>query len=235
MSNAPEPSRELQTALSFLDGVDRRIETMSGETQAQRRLDLAKKILQEDIFLANRELDKLEARGVDVSAARSSVSFKEGNVWFAVSEGAAIPLRERRQPYVNAVVCYEKSLRLAESAEAYYNLGRCYEALQQTQAAIVAYRHSEQMGSYRLKLEATESIQRLDPNGRISATLQSDSRSSCTGFIPIQTEYRFRFIPVLWGAILTLIGLASFQYALGVALLLAGIGLVVYGFANKSL
>jgi tetratricopeptide (TPR) repeat protein len=216
-----EGPMELQVAMSYLQDIDKDIERIKAEPNVFDRETLAKEP-QKDIALANRELDKLAAQGWDVTKARSNVFFQEGRLAYAIAVNELATGSQRNK----AAQCFEKSIQLSPSPEAYYNLGLTYALLNRKSSAIEAFSKVEQFGDTRLIIEAKKEIGRLDPKGRIEAATLANAgqvRSVAVGGHQINVAKKPHWGFIIGGIVALLF---STSYSI---MLLIGLGLIGWG------
>jgi tetratricopeptide (TPR) repeat protein len=172
-------SREQQVAHSLLDDVDLKVDQFEQLPRQHQREKLAKEILKGDLARAKAQIDAAEARGEDVSIAKSRVLFTEGCVYRSVAESEEIDslftsiiinkwMRKKYlQNYINkwagqALDCFNRSIQASPTQAAYYNQGLCFWYLERKQEAANAFNLAQQGEDSDISMQAAKAIARMN-------------------------------------------------------------------------
>jgi|GEM_PF-2925111 Tetratricopeptide repeat. len=226
--------REIQIALSYLDDVEQQTERLRAQSDSiVARAARAREIQKGDLALAYQELQKLEARGVDVRLARSIVAFQEGNLCWAVACSSGLETSEHTRWTEKAAQLFESSLQDEENGAAYYNLGLCYSLLNRKHSAIQAFRKAEACGSDQLSIDAAKEIRRLDPTGRITAEADARSAQSASvesGYSAAIARKRPNWDLAKTGAGALVLGILTAGFLIGIPIAIIGLGMLLWAF-----
>lgn len=149
---------ELQVVYSYLQDVDDARKSIDKDNASTIERGI-KEILNGDLKLAYQALDRAEATGIDVRAARAAALYHEGRVQ---DEGSIVAAGGRGKKYTQkAMDAYIKSIELNPEPVTYYTLGLRYAEAGRKEEARAAFQSAVQ-GEGLVGIEAQKELGRLD-------------------------------------------------------------------------
>lgn len=173
-------SKELQTADSLLDDVQRKIDQFEAMDRQHEREKFAKELLNGDLAGARSEIEKAVVKGYDVSFEKARAYFCEGVINLSVAESpeiqsvftAVIHNNMMRDAYtknfvktwaIPAIAAFLKSAELNPTFQAtHYNMGRAYLFIDDKKSATDAFTKAQEGDDNEVAIEAAKAITRMN-------------------------------------------------------------------------
>lgn len=176
--------REMQMVQSYIEDIKQKVEALSHVSRPGEAEKQANDMLNGDVLLAMKEIEKAEQKGHDVTSVRAdmlfeqagiamAVVFAEAGVAFVNSTGgladiiiSRVKLDAKGNRWTNrGIEWLQESIRLDPDPVAYYNLGLLLTTLNKKDEAVSAFRSAEQGSDTRISISASKEIARLGLTG----------------------------------------------------------------------
>lgn len=142
------------------------IEDIKEETENMRRRKVFRgdvnQIINGDVKIAKKEINKLKNVGLDVSSLESSLLWTEAMVYVSAANAPSVAFEGRKEYARKGINVLKKYLQFGEDYAAHYNMALMYDRLGDFNSAIREFKIAEQSSDDDISIDATKNIKRLE-------------------------------------------------------------------------